>query len=197
MSLTLNQRLEILRTKLSNVNNLNKNNVGGDMKFFIFDFNPKDEMRVRDEVQKAINANAEIVSFDLYEMMLEIIKENGYFETIKNMESEYEKELLLVEVFQPMLALEQTGNEILNRFKHRVADDGKHIVLINGVGKAYPIIRSHTILNNLQSIFKRNPVVMMYPGRFSARKGHLKLFDRLLDDNYYRATPIIERGEDY
>ncbi len=197
MSLTLNQRLEILRTKLSNVNNLNKNNVGGDMKFFIFDFNPKDEMRVRDEVQKAINANAEIVSFDLYQMMLEIIKENGYFETIKNMESEYEKELLLEEVFQPMLALEQTGNEILNRFGQRVADDGKHIVLINGVGKAYPIIRSHTILNNLQSIFKRNPVVMMYPGRFSARKGHLKLFDRLLDDNYYRATPIIERGEDY
>lgn len=197
MSLTLNQRLEILRTKLSNVNNLNKNNVGGDMKFFIFDFNPKDEMRVRDEVQKAINANAEIVSFDLYEMMLEIIKENGYFETIKNMESEYEKELLLEEVFQPMLALEQTGNEILNRFGQRVADDGKHIVLINGVGKAYPVIRSHTILNNLQSIFKRNPVVMMYPGRFSARKGHLKLFDRLLDDNYYRATPIIERGEDY
>lgn len=197
MSLTLNQRLEILRTKLSNVNNLNKNNVGGDMKFFIFDFNPKDEMRVRDEVQKAINSNAEIVSFDLYEMMLEIIKENGYFETIKNMESEYEKELLLEEVFQPMLALEQTGNEILNRFGQKVADDGKHIVLINGVGKAYPIIRSHTILNNLQSIFKRNPVVMMYPGRFSARKGHLKLFDRLLDDNYYRATPIIERGEDY
>lgn len=197
MSLTLNQRLEILRTKLSNVNNLNKNNVGGDMKFFIFDFNPKDEIRVRDEVQKAINANAEIVSFDLYEMMLEIIKENGYFETIKNMESEYEKELLLEEVFQPMLALEQTGNEILNRFGQKVADDGKHIVLINGVGKAYPIIRSHTILNNLQSIFKRNPVVMMYPGRFSARKGHLKLFDRLLDDNYYRATPIIERGEDY
>ncbi|MCK9439651.1 DUF1788 domain-containing protein [Patescibacteria group bacterium] len=197
MSLTLNQRLEILRTKLSNVNNLNKNNVGGDMKFFIFDFNPKDEMRVRDEVQKAINANAEIVSFDLYQMMLEIIKENGYFETIKNMESEYEKELLLEEVFQPMLALEQTGNEILNRFGQRVADDGKHIVLINGVGKAYPVIRSHTILNNLQSIFKRNPVVMMYPGRFSARKGHLKLFDRLLDDNYYRATPIIERGEDY
>lgn len=197
MSLTLNQRLEILRSKLSNVNNLNKNNVGGDMKFFIFDYNPKDEMRVRDEVSKAINSNAEIVSFDLYEMMLEIIKENGYFETIKSMESEYEKGLLLEEVFQPMLALEQTGNEILNRFGQKVVDDGKHIVLISGVGKAYPVIRSHTILNNLQSIFKRNPVVMMYPGRFSARKGHLKLFDRLLDDNYYRATPIIERGEDY
>lgn len=197
MSLTLNQRLEILRTKLSNVNNLNKNNIGGDMKFFIFDYNPKDEIRVRDEVLKAIKSNAEIVSFDLYEMMLEIIKENGYFVTIKNMESEYEKGLLLEEVFQPMLALEQTGNEILNRFGQKVVDDGKHIVLINGVGKAYPIIRSHTILNNLQSIFKRNPVVMMYPGRFSARKGHLKLFDRLLDDNYYRATPIIERGEDY
>jgi hypothetical protein len=129
-------------------------------------------------------------------MMIDIIQENGYFDTIKAMEKEYDKALLLQEVFQPMLALEQTGNAILDRFTNAIADDGTHIVLITGVGKSFPIIRSHTILNNLQSIFKKNPVVMIYPGRFSARKGHLKLFDRLDDDNYYRAFPIIERKED-
>ena len=196
MKLSIRERLDAFRNQLSSVKNLNKNKTAGDMKFYIFDYDPKDEIRVREETQKAVKTNSEIVLFDLYEMMLEVINENGYFETIRQMEKDYDKSLLLQEVFQPMLALEQTGNEILNRFSRSVPDDGSHIILIAGVGKAYPVIRSHTILNNLQSIFKRNPVVMIYPGRFSVRKGHLKLFDRLDDDNYYRAFPIIDRGEE-
>jgi len=196
MGLTITQRITELKLQLSSVNNLNKNKTAGDLKFYIFDYDPIDEIRVRDEVMKIKNANSEIVFFDLYEMMIDIINENGYLDTIKTLEQEYEKDLLLQEVFQPMLALEQTGNAILDKFAKSVDDDGNHIVLITGVGKSFPIIRSHTILNNLQSIFKKNPVVMIYPGKFSARKSHLKLFDRLDDDNYYRAFPIIERKED-
>jgi len=196
MGLTITQRINELRLQLSSVNNLNKNKTAGDLKFYIFDYDPMDEIRVREEIIKAKNTNSEIVLFDLYEMMIDIISENGYLETIKNLEQEYDKVLLLQEVFQPMLALEQTGNAILEKFAHSVSDDGNHIVVITGVGKSFPVIRSHIILNNLQSIYKKNPVVMVYPGRFSARKGHLKLFDRLDDDNYYRAFPIIERKED-
>ena len=195
MRLTIGQRLSEFRNQMSSVRNLNRNKTGGDMKFFIFDYDPKEELMVRDEVVKAIRSNPEIVQFDLYEMMVDVINKNGYFETIKSMEKDYDKSLLLNEVFQPMLALEQTGNQILSSFSEKVEDDGKHIILITGVGKSFPIIRSHTILNNLQSIFKKNPVVMLYPGRFSVKKGHLKLFDRLDDDNYYRAFPIIDRGE--
>ena len=196
MKISIRERLDALRIQLSSVQNLNKNKTAGDMKFYILDYDPKDEIRVREETQKAIRSNSEIILFDLYDMMIEIIKENGYFDTIKQMERDYDKSLLLQEVFQPMLALEQSGNKILNKFSSSVPDDGTHIILITGVGKAYPVIRSHTILNNLQSIFKRNPVVMLYPGTFSVRKGHLKLFDRLDDDNYYRAFPIIDRGEE-
>ena len=88
----------------------------------------------------------------------------------------------------------------LDKFKDTVPDDGKSIVLITGVGKAFPIIRSHTILNNLQSIFRRTPVVMMYPGRYEIKNSMtLRLFERLDDDNYYRAFPLVERrrGSDY
>lgn len=196
MAFTLSQRIAELKSQLSSVNNLNKNKAAGDMKFFIFDYDPKDELRIREEIEKLKNTNFEIILFDLYDMMLDVIKENDYFENIKVLEKDYDKGLLLQQVFQPMLALEQTGNAILNKFSTTITDDGSHIVLVTGVGKSFPIIRSHTILNNLQSIFKNNPVVMVYPGRFSARKGHLKLFDRLEDDNYYRAFPIIERKED-
>ena len=148
MGLTITQRINELRLQLSSVNNLNKNKTAGDLKFYIFDYDPVDEIRVREEIMKAKNANSEIVLFDLYEMMIDIISENGYLETIKNLEQEYDKVLLLQEVFQPMLALEQTGNAILEKFAHSVSDDGNHIVVITGVGKSFPVIRSHIILNN-------------------------------------------------
>ena len=116
------------------------------------------------------------------------------------MEPEYDKALLLSEVFQPLLSVEENNNKLLEMFKDKAPDDGQSIVLISGVGKAYPIIRSHTILNNLQSIFRKNPVVMMYPGRYEIKNSMtLKLFERLDDDNYYRAFPLVERriGNDY
>ena len=127
------------------------------------------------------------------EMMLKIIDEQGYMNDVIQAESDYDKQHLLSEIFQPILSVEEDDNEFLNEFK-KVADDGTKIILITGVGKSYPIIRSHTILNNLQSIFKSNPVVMMYPGRYETKKAMtLRLFDRLDDDNYYRAFPLVER----
>ena len=141
-----------------------------------------------------------IVEFDLYEMMLGIIEEEGYMEDVLRMEPDYEKDLLLREIFQPLLSVEEDENAFLDIFKTRIPDDGQSIVLITGVGKAFPIIRSHTILNNLHSICKRNPVVMMYPGRYELKNAQtLRLFERLDDDNYYRAFPLVERrtGNDY
>ena len=90
-------------------------------------------------------------------------------------------------------ALEQEDNPIISKFKERVADDGKSIVLIIGVGKAYPIIRSHTVLNNLHSVFRNNPVVMLYPGTYEHET--LRLFDKLDDDNYYRAFNLVKRSK--
>ena len=115
-------------------------------------------------------------------------------EDIIRLEQDYDRELLLREVFQPLLSIEGNNSAFLDRIKDGVADDGNSIVLITGVGKVFPIVRSHTILNNLQSIFRRNPVVMMYPGRFEIKdKMTLRLFERLGDDNYYRAFPLVER----
>ena len=112
-------------------------------------------------------------------------------------EKDYDKDILLREIFQPLLSVEENDNRLIEMFKERATDDGKHIVLITGVGKAFPIIRSHTILNNLQSVFRNNPVVMMYPGRYEIKKAMtLRLFERLDDDNYYRAFPLVERRTD-
>ena len=197
---SLNERLFELEDRMISVDALTRYGTANDLKFYIFDYSPKDELIIRKEVKKLIEYNEKIVEFDLYEMMMQIIEEEGYMEDVIRMEPEYDKALLLSEVFQPLLSVEENNNKLLKMFKDKALDDGQSIVLISGVGKAYPIIRSHTILNNLQSIFRKNPVVMMYPGRYEIKNSMtLKLFERLDDDNYYRAFPLVERriGNDY
>lgn len=197
---SLNDRFVDLEDRMISVVSLTRYGTANDLKFYIFDYAPKDELIIRKEVKKLKSRNPDIVEFDLYEMMLDIIEEEGYLKDIHRMEVDYEKDLLLREVFQPLLSVEEDENSFLQKFKTGVPDDGKSIVLITGVGKAFPIIRSHTILNNLQSIFRCNPVVMMYPGRYEIKNAMtLRLFERLDDDNYYRAFPLVERriGNDY
>lgn len=196
----LNERFIDLEDRMSSVEALTRYGTANDLRFYIFDYAPSDELLVRKEVKRLKDRNPTIVEFDLYEIMLQIIEEEGYMEDVIRMENDYEKDLLLREVFQPLLSVEEEENAFLDKFKNNIEDNGNSIVLITGIGKAFPVVRSHTILNNLQSIFRRNPVVMMYPGRYEIKeKMTLRLFERLDDDNYYRAFPLVERriGNDY
>ena len=196
----LNERFIELEDRMISVDALTRYGTANDLRFYIFDYAPADELLVRKEIKKLKDRNPSIVEFDLYEIMLQIIEEEGYMEDVLRIEKDYDKSLLLREVFQPLLSVEENENAFLDKFKEGVVDDGNSIVLITGVGKAFPVVRSHTILNNLQSIFRRNPVVMMYPGRYEIKeKMTMRLFERLDDDNYYRAFPLVERrvGNDY
>ena len=88
-------------------------------------------------------------------------------------------------------ALQSTIN-IHDRFipaiGEKVKETNPQMLFLKGVGKVYPFIRSHIVLNNLQSEIKNIPTLMFYPGEYSGRS--LRLFNLLEDDNYYRAFNI-------
>ena len=63
------------------------------------------------------------------------------------------------------------------------------MVLLTGIGRVYPYMRSHNILNNLQGTFDDVPVVLFYPGEYNGQS--LTLFELFMDDNYYRAFNLI------
>jgi hypothetical protein len=86
------------------------------------------------------------------------------------------------------LRLTLDDDNIVNRICEGLNPD-TDIIFIIGVGKSYPIIRSHTVLNNLHSRVDRNPVVMFFPGAYESE---LRLFGEITDDNYYRAFRLIE-----
>jgi hypothetical protein len=191
---SLNDRFLSIEKKMSDASVLLKLGKANELNFFIFDYDPKDELRVREETKKLIKNNPNIQEFDLFNILVELLKKEGYLDTVTEYETQYDSATLLSQLFQPFLSLEEDSNPMMNYFHDKVIDDGQHIVLITGVGKAYPIIRSHTILNKLQSAVFKDPVVMMYPGRYDQKKMMcLNLFDRLGEDSYYRAFPLEER----
>lgn len=63
-------------------------------------------------------------------------------------------------------------------------------MLLTGIGKCYPLLRSHKVLNNLHQAIDRVPVVMFYPGRYDGQE--LVLFGEIKDDNYYRAFRLVD-----
>ena len=64
------------------------------------------------------------------------------------------------------------------------------VVFLTGIGKCYPILRSHKVLNNLHQAFVRVPVVMFFPGTYDEQE--LVLFNEIKDDNYYRAFRLVK-----
>lgn len=80
------------------------------------------------------------------------------------------------------------NNEILAHIKNNTPKGS--IVFLIGVGKCFPILRSHKILNNLHQFIDEVPVVMFFPGKYDGQS--LMLFSEIKDDNYYRAFKLVD-----
>ena len=64
------------------------------------------------------------------------------------------------------------------------------VIFLAGIGKCYPVLRSHKVLNNLHLVIDQVPVVMFYPGKYDGRE--LVLFSEINDGNYYRAFKLVD-----
>ncbi len=162
------------------------NGLGNEIPFYIFDYSPESEIEVREyisQIGEITKFDIVICKIDLYEILLEILEEKGYI--TKSFEMEKEKGTQALEkALKPILKPEN----IIEKIKSHC--EGAELILIYGIGKAFPLVRSHTVLNNLQHVFGNTPVLMFFPGNYNGTE--LQLFGRLKDDNYYRAFKLID-----
>ena len=87
-----------------------------------------------------------------------------------------------------MLRITSSDGLIVDYIKDHITK--KSVVFITGIGKCYPILRSHTVLNNLHQVVDQVPVVLFYPGKYDGQE--LVLFGEIKDDNYYRAFKLVD-----
>lgn len=187
------QRIDEILPKIVEPNFRKNKGLGNEIGFYVFDYDPEYELLVRDRTnfirEKAKSAyGLNIVEFDLYEVILEILDSKGYLQKNFQMEEKRGSEQVFTAT-KKALRLTLDNDLVVQYIKDRL--DGSDIVFLTGVGKAWPIIRSHTILNNLHGIVEEQPLVMFFPGNYDG--GSLMLFNYLKDDNYYRAFQLIDK----
>jgi len=188
------ERLDKILPKLQERQFRENKGLGNEIGFYIFDYDPSDELIVREHIKflkhKVNNEDSEveIKEFDLYEIILEVLENKGYLKKVFELEKQRGTEHIINAV-KKTLRLTQNNDLVVEYIRDRV--ESNNIVFLTGVGKAWPIIRSHTVLNTLHSVIDYVPVVMFFPGVYDGLE--LKLFDEIKDDNYYRAFKLIER----
>ncbi|WIV13280.1 DUF1788 domain-containing protein [Proteiniborus sp. MB09-C3] len=188
------ERLDKILPKLQEKRFRENKGLGNEIGYYIFDYDPSDELIVREHIRylkQKINSDSseiKIKEFDLYEIMLEVLENKGYLNKVLDMEKQKGTEHIL-KAIKKTLRLTQNNDLVVEYIRDRV--EKNDIVFLTGVGKAWPIIRSHTVLNTLHSVIDEVPLIMFFPGVYDGLE--LKLFDEIKDDNYYRAFKLIER----
>lgn len=187
-----NERLDKIWDRISDEDFLANRGSANEVRYYVFDYEPCDELIIRDKIKalkKQNNPGADgfqILEYDLYEMVIEILEEKGYIDKCIKFEDEKGMEYLYTAVTK-MLRLTNDDNLIVSRILENTPKNT--VVFLTGVGKVFPFVRSHNVLNNLHQVLDRVPVVMFYPGIWNGQS--LSLFGTITDGNYYRAFPLI------
>ena len=139
-----------------------------------------------------------VLDINLYDLCIELLKAregsaagSRLWDEILAVEADTEKDGLL-ELLQNVLSIKEY---LIPAIAERLQQTEFDVLFLSGIGEIFPYIRSHNVLNNLQSTAKDKPTVLFFPGeyRHSLENGaSLELFGLLHDDKYYRAFNIFE-----
>jgi len=191
--MTLEERLNKAETLMQKASFRQNKGLGNEVGYYVFDYPAEQELFVRERIEYIRKKNEQsgdeyrVVVFDLYDIIIEILKDKGYLEKCYDFEKKKGFERITKSVGN-MLRITAKDSLIVNYIKDRTPE--KAIVFLVGIGKCYPILRSHTVLNNLHQVIDNVPVVMFYPGKYDGQE--LVLFSEIKDDNYYRAFKLVD-----
>lgn len=182
-----------IESEIGKTSFLNGKGLGNEVSYYVFDYDPKDEILVREYIDKLIKKDKEfgdgykLKVYDVYDLMIDLLESEGYLEDCFEMEKN-DGMNYLVESVNDLLRMSDNNDYFTEYVEENTPE--KAIVFLIGVGKIFPFVRSHKILNNLHQSFNKAPVVMFYPGKYDGQS--LELFGEFKDDNYYRAFSLIK-----
>ncbi|WP_027370867.1 DUF1788 domain-containing protein [Desulfovermiculus halophilus] len=182
----LNQVIDRLlsRELLANVG------LGNEIGFYIFDYEPEHELHMRaylqtieDQLPKR-KPDLRFVHINLFQLIIDYLKDRKLLDKSFQRQKSKGDEALLKALSGPLEA-----KKMAEYFVHKANPEDQDLILLSGIGSAWPLIRSHSLLNSLHPLIQNTPLVIFYPGKFDGQG--LRLFGRLKQSNYYRAFRLV------
>ena len=194
------QRLHALAERLfkilSSPDFLAMKGLANEVPIFIQAYEPVQEIGVRQMVDgltgRMRSKGLVVKTLDLFTLVLEELEAHDLLNDIMENEAIWEK----IELFETLRNYSDPKTHLIPRLMKAIGDDTQ-ITLLTGVGRVYPFLRTHTILESLQPAMLPHPVVMFFPGEYTQEMGggsHLRLFGThpspRIHNPYYRALNL-------
>jgi hypothetical protein len=183
-------RLNKIVPRITSQELLSNSGLGNEIGFYIFDYPPERELQVREHVRfildylKKKRPDLRLKHINLFHLIVEYLKSRKLLDRAIKVQTEQGDQALLKALKAP-LAADKIAAAFIQEARPREHD----LVLVSGIGSAWPLLRSHNLLNNLHIPMDSTPLVMFYPGIFTGQG--LRLFGRLKESNYYRAFRLV------
>ena len=182
----IKQELDKIITRISDSDFLENKGLSNEVGIHVFNYSPQHELIVRDYIERLIKTPSDIyrvIEVDLFKIFIDILEEKRVLQSVPSLEDKKGKEFLLSQLQK--IATQEAFIKKMMYEPHQKGD----VLFLTGVGKVYPFMRSHKILDSMQQVFFDVPIVMFYPGEFTGQS--LNLFEKFHDGNYYRAFNLL------
>ena len=200
MNPTLQSRLEQILPRVTDAGFLSSSGIGNEIACYIFEYSAGEELEVREHIESmkkrfgTHHRDIRVLYLDLFDIVLAYLTKRGLLDKALAMHAT-KGDVGVRKALRGPLAAEKVRDFIAETYH-----PGEHdLVLLSGVGSAWPILRAHGLLNCLHTIMKQTPLVMFYPGSFDGTT--LRLFGRIAATTsspgakpYYRAFILVPRG---
>jgi hypothetical protein len=190
---SLEERLDAAQRIIKTESFRQNKGLGNEVGYYVFDYPGSKELIVRERIEYMKNKNSkgtdgfELVVYDLYDIVIDLLEKEGFMEQCFNFEKKKGMERI-VKAVGNLLQVNDENSLIVQYIQEHTPKDA--VIFLVGIGKCYPILRSHKVLNNLHQAIDRVPVVLFYPGKYDGQE--LVLFSEIKDSNYYRAFKLVD-----
>src|ERR1019366_9524890 len=153
MSDPLNERLNKILPRIISDDFLAGSGIGNEIAFYIFDYPPEDELRVRDYLRPLIDHipkqkhGLRVKHIDLFDFILDYLKSRNLLDKAIQMQREKGNEALKKALTGPL-----HESKLGTLFAEVARPDQHDLVIVSGVGTVWPLLRSHSLLNNLHAV---------------------------------------------
>ena len=159
-------------------------NLGGELPLYIQPIPVSKQTELNAQAKRLVSRLSKLgknaIVIDLYQMSMELLEEEGVLQTLL----EEEKELDLDAISSTLDSILDIKEVIIPRISSTISENNPDFVFIIGVGRVYPFIRSHGILNNIEELANNCNLILFFPGEYNNLQ--LSLFGTISDENYYR-----------
>ena len=176
---------------------LNMEGLSKEVPFFIYHYPPAwalDVEAARDRIITKLRSDdgLSVIDINLYDLAIKLLVDRGVWQRILDLEPTQDK-YEFRETLQGML---DPHDHLAPAIREQLAENPSDMVFLTGIGEVFPFIRTHTVLENLQSVVVGKPMLAWFPGtyEFTQASGHqLRALNLSARDSYYRAKDILEQ----